>query len=166
MKVMSFPGCCTTKILVEFGQERAAEFREAIPKDNTPENLERTLLSCKRMGNGMVTAILTQNQTHGIALLEGAGFKNTGWMSKDAHPENEIALFYLSLGDWKPQGEGSAWIRHRGSRSVPERARGKRIVVRHRNGDRSFVGRPAESFRWTYNGLGGDIMAYNIVGGE
>lgn len=166
MRLMSYPGCCTAKILVEFGQERAAEFREEIPKDNTPENLERSLMSCKRMGYGLVTAILTNNQTHGIALLEGAGFKNTGWVSKDAHPENEIALFYLSLKDWKPQGAGSAWIRHRGSRSVPEKARGKRVVVRCRDGERSFVGRPAESLDWTRRGWGGDIMAYNIVGGE
>lgn len=166
MNVKSFPGCCTTKVLVQFGQERAAEFRQEIPKDNTPENLERTLLSCKRMGYGMVTAILTQNQTHGIALLEEAGFKNTGWVSKAIHPETKIALFYLSLEDWKPKKAGSAWIRHRGSKSVPEKAKGKRVIVRFRDGSRTVMGAEAERYDWTVDSQAGDIMAYKIVGGE
>ena len=166
MNVREFPGCCTAKVLTQFGEERAAEFRTGIPEDNTPENLQRILGGYKRGGVGMVTAILTQNQTHGIELLEGAGFKSTGWVSKGAHPENKIALFYLSLEDWKPKKLNSGWIRNRGSKSVPKKVRGKRIIVRDRNGDRSFVGQPAESFNWTCNGLGRDIMAYKIVGGE
>lgn len=114
----------------------------------------------------MVTAILTQNQVHGIALLEGAGFKSTGWVSKAAHPETKIALFYLSLEDWKPKNLGSEWIRNRGSKSVPKKARGKRVIVRYRYGSKTVMGASAEFFNWSVHGLARDIMAYKIVGGE
>lgn len=166
MNVRDFPGCCTAKVLTQFGQERAAEFRTGIPEDNTPENLQRILEGSKRGGMGMITAILTQNQTHGIELLEGAGFKNTGWVSKAAHPETKIALFYLSLEDWKPKNLGSEWIRNRGSESVPKKARGKRVIVRFRDGSKTMMGSSAELFDWTVHGLDVDIMAYKIMGGE
>lgn len=164
MKILSFPGCCTAGTLVQFGQETAAEFGVKVPKDNTPENLQERLALSKRMGMGIITAILTQNQTNGIALLKGAGFKSTGWVSKDGHPQTKIALFYLSLEDWEPSLVKEEWIRNRGSKSVPVKARGKRVVVRRRDGGESALGEPSEDYCWVIKNVRSDIMSYKITG--
>lgn len=164
MNVEEFPGCCTARVLTHFGEEGEAEYSMRVPRDNTPSRLQDTLKNLKREGKGIVTAILTQNQGHGVALLEGAGFKSMGWVSKKAHPNNKIALFYLSLEDWEPSLVKEEWIRNRGSKSVPVKARGKRVVIRRRDGGEPALGRPSEDYCWVIKNHRSDIMSYKITG--
>ena len=162
MRLIDFPGCCSAKILTAFGQERNAVY--GMGTDDVTQVKLESLLTYERMIEvGLVVAILTQNQTVGIDLLLKNGFVQGPWVRKNKHHDTQIATFTLELPKWEPikKGDGETWFRHRGTKSVPKRAVGKRVVVQLRNGV-TRISEP-EEFWWYHTGSGGDIMKYRIA---
>lgn len=101
-----FQFCCTASILYGFGQEDAADW--AARYEGNGKTLEQTRSSiiervkAKRDGgDGIITAITTNNQTNAIKVLTELGFSNSGEIHKKRHPENTICLWWLALKDWK-----------------------------------------------------------------
>ena len=101
-----FQSCCTASIIYGFGEEGAADgaARRAFQENNTKEKMKASIVSRiknkKTRGDGLITAILTDNQVMGAELLTELGFTSSGWYNKDRHSENKIAIFYLGLKEW------------------------------------------------------------------
>lgn len=104
--ITDFQSCCTASIIYGFGQEGAADgdARRAFAANGTKEKMKasivRNIVSKRDAGDGLITAILTDNQVMGAELLTELGFTNSGWYNKDRHSENKIAIFYLGLKEW------------------------------------------------------------------
>lgn len=169
MQIDTFPGCCTARVLVDFGQEHHSEFGARDPGDVTQRKMNQLMSYEKRCGIALVTAILTERQTKGLKLLLDNGFvQMTGWVEKEAHKDSKVALFVLDLSKWEekkvePVEEG-VWIRNRGAVNPPKRAAGKKVNVRFRNGVVSSNSVYADGYVWEIHGSDYDIMAYKIVG--
>lgn len=104
--ITDFQSCCTASIIYGFGEEGAADgaARRAFQENNTKEKMKasivRNIVSKRNAGDGLITAILTDNQVMGAELLTELGFTSSGWVAKDRHRENKIAIFYLGLKEW------------------------------------------------------------------
>lgn len=104
--ITDFQSCCTASIIYGFGEEGAAdgEARRAFQQNNTKEKMKasivRNIVSKRDTGDGLITAILTDNQVMGAELLTELGFTSSGWYRKERHSENQIAIFYLGLKEW------------------------------------------------------------------
>lgn len=168
MRISPFPGCCTARVLVDFGQEHHSEFGARDPGDVTQRKMNQLMSYEKRCGRALVTAILTERQSKGIKLLLDNGFvQMTGWIERAAHKDSKVALFALDLSKWEekkvePVGEAS-WIRNRGTVNPPKRAAGKKVIVRFRNGVVTSYPERARNCIWSIYGGDHDIMAYKIV---
>lgn len=168
MRIDVFPGCCTAKVLVDFGQEHHSEFGSRDPGDVTQRKMNQLMSYEKRCGIALVTAILTDRQSKGLKLLLDNGFvQMTGWIEKAAHKDSKVALFALDLNKWEEKDEPVEevdWIRNRGTVKPPKRADGKRVIVRFRNGVVTTNSSCASDYVWEIYGGDYDIMAYKIVG--
>lgn len=96
--VTDFQSCCTASILYGFGQETAADGearREGNGKDfnQTKKSILDNVKRKKQLGDGLITAITTNNQVNAIKALTELGFLNSGEVKKDRHPENTICLW-------------------------------------------------------------------------
>lgn len=104
--ITDFQSCCTASIIYGFGEEGAAdgEARRAFQANNTKQKMKasivRNIVSKRNAGDGLITAILTDNQIMGAELLTELGFTSSGWYRKERHSENQIAIFYLGLKEW------------------------------------------------------------------
>lgn len=104
--ITDFQSCCTASIIYGFGEEGAAdgEARRAFQQNNTKEKMKASIVNRikgkKAEGDGLITAILTDNQVMGAELLTELGFTSSGWYRKERHSENQIAIFYLGLKEW------------------------------------------------------------------
>ena len=103
--VTDFQSCCTASILYGFGQEAAADYaarREGNGKDfnSTKSSILQRVKERQRAGDGLVTAITTNNQENAIKALTEIGFLNSGEVHKNRHSENTICLWWLPLKDW------------------------------------------------------------------
>lgn len=104
--ITDFQSCCTASIIYGFGEEDAADgaARRAFQENNTKEKMKASIVNRikgkKAAGDGIITAILTDNQQMGAELLTELGFISSGWFEKKRHSENKIAIFYLGLKEW------------------------------------------------------------------
>lgn len=104
--ITDFQSCCTASIIYGFGEEQAADgdARRAFQENNTKEKMKASIVNRikgkKAAGDGLITAILTDNQVMGAELLTELGFTSSGWYNKTRHSENKIAIFYLGLKEW------------------------------------------------------------------
>lgn len=104
--ITDFQSCCTASIIYGFGEEGAADgaARRAFQENNTKEKMKASIVNRikgkKAEGDGLITAILTDNQVMGAELLTELGFTSSGWYRKERHSENQIAIFYLGLKEW------------------------------------------------------------------
>lgn len=103
--VTDFQSCCTASILYGFGQENAADGdarREGNGKtfEQTKTSILKNVKRKKQLGDGLITAITTNNQENAIKALTELGFLNSGEVRKNRHPENTICLWWLPLKDW------------------------------------------------------------------
>lgn len=164
MRIVGMPGCCTASVLVEFGQERNAEFG-LNPGDVNQARLNELLEYRKRYGTAYVIATLTERQTDGIKLLKDNGFTHTEFIEKPRHEDSKVAVFTLNLREWEPKkvvGGGHEWFIHRGGEKFRERVRMfETVEVIFRNGN-SARNRVSELY-WDH-GLGDwDIVKYRRV---
>lgn len=98
--IVSFPGCCTAKIIVDFGQSRASEYGSETPTyESLRMQVKDRIEFVKRVYPGvpLITAITNSEQKIGNKVLRKLGFKGTKWLSKTQHPETKIKMWYYYL---------------------------------------------------------------------
>src|SRR5688572_7990772 len=99
---LNFPGCCTAKVLAGFGQERTAEYAyrpngpniNEISEEDLIKDLNKHIRSAKYQGEGLLTAITTQNQKIANKVLRQFGFKSSRFTSKKTHNDTYIKIWY------------------------------------------------------------------------
>ena len=93
MKSTSFPGCCTARVLRDFGGTSLALDRKA---GRTKVSIKRWLESQIKNWAGHSCLIVTTNseQTTANKVLKELGFKHSAWMSKLQHPEAKLRLWW------------------------------------------------------------------------
>lgn len=96
-----FPGCCTALVLTDFGNSHTSEygFHDYGYQRIRDEVIEQVEDAKRDMG--IITAILTSEQTKARAVLKELGFIGTGDAEKGRHHEVTIELYYLHCKDWK-----------------------------------------------------------------
>lgn len=98
MQVLQFPGCCTAKVIVGFGEEAAASYRadREYTDRSMAQELDR-LIRGPQIGSrmGSVVVQLTSRQQRGIRVLGTLGFKSTVAQPKDNH--SDTSLYTLTL---------------------------------------------------------------------
>lgn len=101
-----FEGCCTAVILTDFGQSKTSEYgySDIGHKRLRKETIEQVQYA-QEEGNGIVTAIITSQQTRAADVLKELGFIGTGAAQKTRHSEVTIELYYLHCKDWKAPEE-------------------------------------------------------------
>jgi len=159
MRIVEMLGCCTAKVLVDFGQEGNSMYGRGGDYNVDQKELNKLLSFWKRYGIAYIIATLTESQTKGIQLLKDNGFEHTPFIEKPRHEDSKVAVFTLNLRKWKPKKEEGKWNVHRGGRAYLNRVgHGDRVAVKLRNGEIGYgtVG----SFNWTWIGYPGDIVAY------
>lgn len=166
MRIVDMPGCCTAKVLADFGQERNSMYGWDGEKDVNQKKLNELLSYYKRYGIAFIIATLTENQTKGIQLLKDNGFTHTPFIEKPRHEDSKVAVFTLNLREWEPKKEKKEvkeqvgkWYAHRGGSAYLDRiGPWDRIAVRMRSGEIRY-GTMLE-FSWVWYGNMGDIVAY------
>lgn len=101
MQVLSFPGCCTAKVIAGFGQESNAGWSVRSDKAYTLEQMKEEihrLVSGPQIGRhyAIVTAALTTRQTTGIQALTELGWQTTGAKDKRGHSETDLLMFFIN----------------------------------------------------------------------
>jgi len=161
MRITEMPGCCTARVLVDFGQERNSMYGWDGDQNVNQKELNRLLTFYKRYGIAYIIATLTESQTKGIQLLKDNGFEHTPFIEKPRHEDSKLSVFTLKLQEWEPKKveEEVKWHTHRGGKAYLERITpGDRIAVKLRDGEIMFG--TMHNFRWEWNGGQADIVAY------
>lgn len=171
MRIVDMPGCCTAKVLADFGQERNSMYGWHGDENVNQKKLNELLTYYKRYGIAYIIATLTENQTKGIQLLKDNGFEHTEFVEKPRHEDSKVAVFTLNLRKWEPKEEGEIkersgkWYPHRGGRAYMNRlGPGGRIVVRLRCGEIRHG--TMANFDWNWYGGIGDIVSYRKQEGQ
>lgn len=100
MKVSEYPGCCTAVVLSGFGNSQTGERGLEVPADgHSPEEFERLVKQkldyyLGTMGKAVVTCTLTDEQDKEAKVLKKLGFKHSRWISKRAHRETRLRLYW------------------------------------------------------------------------
>lgn len=166
MRIVEMPGCCTARVLVDFGQERNSMYGMDGEENVNQKELNKLLTYYKRYGIAYIIATLTENQTKGIQLLKDNGFEHTEFIEKPRHEDSKLSVFTLKLQEWEPKkveegvnGRKGKWYVHRGGETYLLRlVAGDRVLVKLRDGD--IAEDLMEHLDWSWDGSAGDIVAY------
>lgn len=99
MQVLNFPGCCTAKVIVGFGEEAAASYRADENYTDRSMALELNhLIRGPQIGTrmGSVVVQLTSRQRRGIRVLTALGFASTVAQPKDNHSDTSLFTFTIN----------------------------------------------------------------------
>lgn len=95
MKRVSFPHCCTASIIIDLGESIVAE---GGPKNYSVEEIEnfiRDSFKSVYCANEAATVIITNSdQKRANKALRNLGFEHSTWMSKKAHKNTKIRLWW------------------------------------------------------------------------
>jgi hypothetical protein len=91
MKLEQFPFCCTASIVYDFGGTQVSEHIHNKSK-GAIETYLRSVLKYKE--GHLYLAITNSQQKAANSVLKKLGFKHSKWMSKRAHPETKIRLWW------------------------------------------------------------------------
>src|SRR5690554_2183081 len=168
MRIEEMPGCCTARVLVDFGQEGNSMYGRGGDYNVDQKELNKLLSFWKRYGIAYIIATLTERQTKGIQLLKDNGFEHTPFVEKPRHEDSKVAVFTLKLQEWEPKKveeevevkkRECKWYAHRGGGAYLERITpGDRIAVKLRDGE--IMSGTMNEFDWDWYGDSSDIIAY------
>lgn len=91
MRVEDVPGCCTAKMIVDFGV--------GLDVMGLVNEIVRMCNSIKANGNACALACTTSNQKAANKALRICGFTRSRWMSKKRHSETKLAVWTKVLED-------------------------------------------------------------------
>ena len=98
VKSRSFPYCCTAKVICNFGETHTSEggsyHAEYERIKSEVERLMRNHLTGRFSPDAILTAITNNEQKVANKVLRELGWKSTKFVSKQAHPETKIKLWY------------------------------------------------------------------------
>jgi hypothetical protein len=105
VSAVAYPGCCTARILVGFGQESNAG---GLARTYVNETVEQIKAGVDRLVRGhligrhygIVSACLTSRQTRGIQALTELGFHSSGPKYKTGHRESQLLTFYVNPDEY------------------------------------------------------------------
>ncbi len=93
MKLSSFPGCCTARVLRDFGgTPLSSGCKGKIENKEIRGWLEDRIRRSK--GTNCLVVMTNSHQKNVNKILKELGFKHSDWMSKDQHPEAKIKLWW------------------------------------------------------------------------
>lgn len=108
MQIKAYPNCCTTKVLVGFGETDTSDWEIRPDNAYTVEDIKKSLgkvLNLKRSrGMATVSCITNNEQLAANQALEECGFLSSDWMSKSNHPETMIKLWWFPLNEKQVNG--------------------------------------------------------------
>lgn len=107
MKVLPFNNCCNAAILVNLGSGEEVGETGVWDKYSIDSmslyDIKAWLAGVERSyadeGFSLLVAITNDTQIRANNLLKDAGWKSTGWISKDKHPNTKVKLWYKILGE-------------------------------------------------------------------
>ena len=102
MKLLSFPGCCTARVLTGFGQSDTGAWEHRPVKPYTEHSFfeiaKEHLRDAGRARAAIVTATTTQEQTTAIAVLPKLGFVCVAKdVKKEAHRGNSLSMWVYEV---------------------------------------------------------------------
>lgn len=90
-----YPNCCTSKVLYAFGGSNAAMYGR--DNDQTKEQMaaevKEKMLFFQRQGYGIITAMLTTQQTKAAEVLAGLGWQKSIESNKKNHSDTKLQLW-------------------------------------------------------------------------
>ncbi len=86
-----FPGCCNGIVIYNFGGTENSLYGEADTHQDVAEFIDWAI---ERFGRFMLVATTNNEQVEVNKLLKEKGFKNIGWMHKNAHPNTVFTMWY------------------------------------------------------------------------
>lgn len=103
MDIYPFPNCCTGAVAVNFGQTRTngMDCIGSLPDyADIKDELSDMLDDYKYDGFAFVSATTNNEQKIDNKVLKDLGFEYSAWMSKKAHPETKVRLWWKQLDKW------------------------------------------------------------------
>lgn len=98
IQIRSFPFCCTAKVLCNFGETRTSEGgSHSVEYERIKYEVARLMRSHLTVGYGtdaILTAITNNEQKVANKVLRELGWKSTKFVSKQAHPDTKVKLWY------------------------------------------------------------------------
>ena len=99
--MFDFPGCCTAKVILDFGQTKTAEYGD---DKYTEEEIEQYIIKQEKVFEmykniALLVAITNNEQTVAATVLKRLGFRCTRSAGKKQHPDTKIRLWFKSLND-------------------------------------------------------------------
>lgn len=95
MKTLEFPHCCTAKLMVDFGESIYAEGGD---QEYSLKQVEKFIKGefTNWYNNSLAFFTVVTNSDQKIAnkALRNLKFKHSKWMSKTAHPETKVRLWW------------------------------------------------------------------------
>lgn len=109
MQIKPYPNCCTAKVVVGFGQTETADWEIRPEGDGLSVEEIKAQLGEKLNSYGMahlaiLSCITNDQQVNANQALEEVGFLSSDWMSKKAHPETQVKLWWFPINDKQING--------------------------------------------------------------
>ena len=93
MRNKQFPGCCTARVVYDFGGTMTAEFNTSkIAKSKIKAYLRLKIKQAR--GRECLIATTNDDQHQANQALEELGFNCSDWMSKETHAETKLKLWW------------------------------------------------------------------------
>lgn len=95
IRISDFPNCCSASVMHAFGGSRTAMYGREDRPDETKLAAEvaEKMKAQQTMGFGIITAMLTTEQTVAAKVLEGLGWKMVTESHKNKHSETKLQLW-------------------------------------------------------------------------
>lgn len=101
MELLSFPGCCTAKVLVGFGGTHTASHPRFSKGDDSDEQMFKEIMEhlshAHHSGMAIVFATTNSQQAQANRVLPQAGFKKTDTAAKNNHQEFTLTGWVYAL---------------------------------------------------------------------
>lgn len=95
LRTGDYPNCCTSKVLYAFGGSNAAMYgrENTQTKEQMAAEVKEKMLFSQRQGYGILSAMLTTEQTQAAEVLAGLGWKKAIESNKKNHSDTRLQLW-------------------------------------------------------------------------
>lgn len=95
LRIGDYPNCCTSKVLYAFGGSNAAMYgrENTQTKEQMAAEVKEKMLFSQRQGYGILSAMLTTEQTQAAEVLAGLGWQKAIESNKKNHSDTKLQLW-------------------------------------------------------------------------